>query len=314
MWAGIPPHQERRAGRWFLRRRIRACLRCETPSRWHRPPARFRGTHAANRFGHVCVFAIQDVQNFERRLPVKPAGTRIAPLGLAGLEKSKSQFDYSGRRRRGRAVKENSGVRCAAEVIGRQQAPLRGPAPGKRRRAAAGRTWRIFSLARVGFTRLVSSTTKSLRSGSIHSDVPVKPVWPKLLGEKYSPEEEGGAGTSQPSARAESPIVVARGELLDGRAPEHAVVRVDAAVEHHLRECGDIARRREKSGMAGDAAHGPGIFVVAPRLAAGACGKKCRLPWARFATRRFFGGLNRESSICKGAKMLSGAFRPEDRR
>ena len=70
----------------------------------------------------------------------------------------------------------------------------------------AGRTWRICSLARVGFTRLVSKMTKRSRSGSIQSDVPVKPVWPKLSGEKYLPAEEiGGVGTSQPNVLAELP-------------------------------------------------------------------------------------------------------------
>ena len=40
------------------------------------------------------------------------------------------------------------------------------------------------------------------------------------------------------------------------------MVRVDAAVQNHLREGGDIACGGEQSGVAGDSAHGPGIFVV----------------------------------------------------
>src|SRR5271154_3142969 len=72
---------------------------------------------------------------------------------------------------------------------------------------SAGRTFRICSLARVGFTRFVSKTTKRSRLGSIHNEVPVNPVWPKLFGEKYWPAEDvGGVGTSHPKARAESPI------------------------------------------------------------------------------------------------------------
>src|ERR1700735_2183939 len=73
----------------------------------------------------------------------------------------------------------------------------------------AGRTWRICSFVRVGFTRFVSRITKRSRSGSIQSDVPVKPVCPKLLAEKYWPADEvGGVGTSHPRVRAESPIFI----------------------------------------------------------------------------------------------------------
>ena len=39
-------------------------------------------------------------------------------------------------------------------------------------------------------------------------------------------------------------------------------MRVDAAVEKHLRECGDIARRGEKSRVARNSAHRPGVFVM----------------------------------------------------
>ena len=54
----------------------------------------------------------------------------------------------------------------------------------------------------------------------------------------------------------------ARGEFLDGGAREQAAVRVDSAVENHLREDGQIARGGKKSGVPGDAAHGPGILIV----------------------------------------------------
>src|SRR3984893_5871087 len=49
---------------------------------------------------------------------------------------------------------------------------------------SAGRTWRVFSLVLVGFTRFVSKTMNRHLVGSIQSDVPVKPVWPKLRDEK----------------------------------------------------------------------------------------------------------------------------------
>ena len=55
------------------------------------------------------------------------------------------------------------------------------PAPRRPRRAAAARA--ALPSPRE-FTRFISSTTNSPRSGSIQSEVPVKPVWPKLRGEK----------------------------------------------------------------------------------------------------------------------------------
>ena len=38
--------------------------------------------------------------------------------------------------------------------------------------------------SRAEFTRFISRITNTPRSGSIQMDVPVKPVWPKLRGEK----------------------------------------------------------------------------------------------------------------------------------
>jgi hypothetical protein len=55
-----------------------------------------------------------------------------------------------------------------------------------------------------GGTRLVRRMTKRLRSGSIHIDVPVNPVWPKERGPKSDPAEEFSLGVSHPSARLES--------------------------------------------------------------------------------------------------------------
>ncbi len=45
-------------------------------------------------------------------------------------------------------------------------------------------------------------------------------------------------------------------------AREDAMVGVDAAVQDHLRENRDVAGGGKKSSVAGDAAHGPGVFVV----------------------------------------------------
>src|SRR5207245_3320486 len=67
------------------------------------------------------------------------------------------------------------------------------------------RTRRIAVFARVGFTRFVSRTMKRSRSGSIHIDVPVKPVWPNERRESFAPalEYPESDGVSQPSARVE---------------------------------------------------------------------------------------------------------------
>ena len=60
-------------------------------------------------------------------------------------------------------------------------------------------------------------------------------------------------------------------------------MRINAAIEEHLRERGDIAGRGEKSGVARNATHGPGIFVVhfAPNQALAIGGVVSR--WARCA-------------------------------
>src|SRR5689334_19125979 len=59
-------------------------------------------------------------------------------------------------------------------------------------------------LLRDGFTRLVRTTTNRSFSGSIQIEVPVKPVWPKLQGEKNWPALEPPSGESQPSALVDS--------------------------------------------------------------------------------------------------------------
>ena len=69
-------------------------------------------------------------------------------------------------------------------------------------------------------TRFISSTTNTLRSGSIQMDVPVKPVCPNDRGEKYSPALEAGAGVSQPSDRVDA---------ADCRAVHRAIVEIGRA-------------------------------------------------------------------------------------
>src|SRR5439155_20158794 len=80
---------------------------------------------------------------------------------------------------------------------GQRQRPRAGAPHGLARplttaSATRRRTCRMASLSRVGWTRLVSRMMKSWRSGSIHIEVPVKPVWPKARGESSSPAEEAG--------------------------------------------------------------------------------------------------------------------------
>ena len=141
---------------------------------------------SANRERHARIFAIQDAQNFERGFAVQASRAWIRRSVPAGFNRSASvrSINYSGRRRRDWRRTRESVQRCAEEVIERRRAAGAGPEASKTASCSAGRTWRIFSFSRVGFTRLVSRMTKSSRSGSIHSEVPVKPLWPKLCGEK----------------------------------------------------------------------------------------------------------------------------------
>ena len=69
-----------------------------------------------------------------------------------------------------------------------------------------GRASAICRFSRVGWTRLVSSTTKRSRAGSIQIEVPVKPVCPNEPGEKSTPAEEPSSDqVSQPRARDSPP-------------------------------------------------------------------------------------------------------------
>ena len=75
---------------------------------------------------------------------------------------------------------------------------------------SAGRTFLIASFVRVGYTRFVSNATYTSFSGSIQSDVPVNPVWPKARADIRVPHDEVGSIVSQPSARELPGISVGR--------------------------------------------------------------------------------------------------------
>ena len=109
-------------------------------------------------------------------------------------------------------------------------------------------------------------------------------------------------GTSHPSARAELPMSSRAVNCSMVGAREQAMVGVDSAIEHHLREDGHIAGRGEKAGMARDAAHGPGIFVVhfAPDQA---LAKVASFSVGAISGRRRRGGLNIERFMPSGSKI-----------
>jgi len=53
-----------------------------------------------------------------------------------------------------------------------------------------------------------------------------------------------------------------RREFLDGRSTQNSLVRIDAAVEHHLAECRQVRRRAEDPGVARYSANRGRILVV----------------------------------------------------
>ena len=151
----------------------------------------------------------------------------------------------------------------------------------------------------VGWTRLVSRMTWRSRSRSIQTEVPVKPRWPTVFGEKLVPALEPlGDGVSQPSAHVDPATRRSRVQNSRTMRRRHEVVAAPAPT----RRAGgrgrvDVARRREQPGMAGDAAHGVGVVVVhlaaqhalAPRAAFGRrdhVGDRLDAPRAQHATGR----------------------------
>ena len=89
--------------------------------------------------------------------------------------------------------------------------------PGRRTTASATarRTSRMALFSRVGCTRLVSRMTNRLRSGSIHIDVPVNPVWPKERGPNSDPAEEFSLRRVPPERAARVGHALALGEPLE---------------------------------------------------------------------------------------------------
>ena len=75
------------------------------------------------------------------------------------------------------------------------------------RAAASLRSWRTSAITLAGrlalaaCTRFVSRITNISRSGSIQSEVPVNPVWPKAPSRRKFPEPCCPSPTSHPSAR-----------------------------------------------------------------------------------------------------------------
>ena len=74
--------------------------------------------------------------------------------------------------------------------------------------------------ARAACTRFVSSTTNISRSGSIQSDVPVKPVWPYAVELRYVPQLPLPPQVSHPMAR------VPAARRVNSRTVESAMMRV----------------------------------------------------------------------------------------
>ena len=127
----------------------------------------------------------------------------------------------------------------------------------------AGRTWRICSLARVGFTRLVSSTTNrcAFRIDPQRSSGETR-VSEAGRREIVASRRVGGVGTSHPKVRAESPIVCRCGELLYRGARQQAMVRVNAAIQQHLRKCRHVSRGGKQPGVPGNSTHGPRVLIM----------------------------------------------------
>ena len=132
-------------------------------------------------------------------------------------------------------------------------------APRRRRRGAARRgAWLSFPR----WTRLVSRTTKRPRSGSIQSEVPVKPVWPKERGPRSSGPALERARGGVPAEGAAGAGGLRRRPAGEGLRAQDPHAAVGAAVQQHLREDGQVARAGEEPRVPRDPAHRPGVRVV----------------------------------------------------
>ena len=136
------------------------------------------------------IFAVQHAQNFERGLCGQArASADFAVLSLQAFKQphlcpqsiiAAGEARISTRRAGFRSRLCRGSYRAATWLRWRDREPR------KRRRAARGAPGGSCSFSRVGFTRLVSRMTNSSRSGSIQSDVPVKPVVAKALAARNS--------------------------------------------------------------------------------------------------------------------------------
>src|SRR5207253_2627115 len=142
------------------------------------------------------------------RTPAHPSGPTTATLNIT----SGSSSPCSNRRKPGPdGEREHSkeagraGRRAAREASNKISSKTREAGsyrkPSITALCSAGRICCIALFSRVGFTRLVRNTTYTSACGSIHNDVPVKPVWPNEVLDIFAPHDEVGSIVSHPSAR-----------------------------------------------------------------------------------------------------------------
>src|SRR5439155_8610040 len=106
---------------------------------------------------------------------------------------------------------QQAGERAHPHPAGGDQVDPHAPSASMTASWTRGRTSRMRSLSRSGWTRLVRKTTLTSRSRSIHSEVPVKPRWPTAVRDMRVPAiEPVGDGVSQPSAQVASRTVASR--------------------------------------------------------------------------------------------------------
>ena len=112
-----------------------------------------------------------------------------------------------------------------------------------------------------GWTRLVSSTTYRSRNGSIHSDVPVNPVWPNAPGDSRRAARRGRAH-QVPAERARAAGDAAGREHASHQPRRAEPRRPSQRFEDESRVRAHRARRAEEAGMPRHAVEGPRVLVV----------------------------------------------------
>jgi hypothetical protein len=115
-----------------------------------------------------------------------------------------------------------------------------------------------------GCTRLLKKIKNERAAGSIQTLVPVKPVWPNdAPAGNQRPRGPEKRGVDVPAeAAAVGAVVLHARHLGHGRSAEDADAVELPAAEDHAAEAGEVGRRGEKSGVAGDAVHKAGRGVV----------------------------------------------------